>query len=113
MTDRNKTKSVTGEPVNDADQGLLWEVFVQENDNAPHMHAGSLRAADSEMALQNARDVFARRGAVKNIWVVRSEHIAATTSQDAAPFFESSADKVYRHPQFYKHTLDDDLWKRP
>lgn len=98
---------------NTTDQGYLWEVFIQEADNAPHTHAGSLRAADPEMAVQNARDVFARRGVVKNIWVVRSEYITATAPQDAAAFFDSAVDKVYRHPQFYKHTLDDDLWKRP
>lgn len=90
------------------DQGDLWEVFIQENDNAPHSHAGSIRATDKEMALQNARDVFARRGTIKNFWVVKSEHIILTSTEDAAPFFEPGADKVYRHPHFYKHSLDDD-----
>ena len=42
----------------------LWEVFIQEEDSAPHVHAGSVHAADRELALQNARDLFARRGRV-------------------------------------------------
>jgi ring-1,2-phenylacetyl-CoA epoxidase subunit PaaB len=81
---------------------LLWEVFVQEEGGAAHVHAGSVHAADSEMALQNARDVYARRGRVASIWVVESARIAATSPEDRSAFFEPAADKVYRHPQFYK-----------
>ena len=95
------------------DQWDLWEVFVQESDNAPHLHAGSIRAADPENALQNARDVFARRGKVKNVWVVRTEHIVASTPADVPSFFDPTLDKAYRHPQFYRNTLDDELWKKP
>ena len=94
------------------DQWDLWEVFIQESDNEPHQHAGSIRAADSENALQNARDVFARRGQAKSMWVVKSEQIVATTTGDVPSFFEPTSDKVYRHPQFYKYTLDDELWKK-
>lgn len=94
------------------DQGELWEVFIQEEDNAPHTHAGSVRAMDAEMAIQNARDVFARRGKIRNLWVVKSESIHATTPEDVPSFFEPTTDKVYRHPHFYKYTLDDELWKK-
>ena len=45
-------------------EGELWEVFVQSETGAPHEHAGSVHATDAEMALQNARDVYARRGNV-------------------------------------------------
>ena len=79
----------------------LWEVFIQSETGAPHEHAGSVHAADAEMALQNARDVYARRGSVKSIWVVPSASITATTPADEHPFFDSTDDKVYRHPQFY------------
>jgi ring-1,2-phenylacetyl-CoA epoxidase subunit PaaB len=95
------------------EEGDLWEVFLQETDNAPHSHAGSIRAVGAEMALQNARDVFARRGKIRNLWVVLSRHIVSTVPEDHASFFEPTGDKVYRHPQFYKHTLDDELWKKP
>ena len=37
------------------------EVFVQLETGKPPEHAGSLRAPDPELALLNARDVYARR----------------------------------------------------
>jgi ring-1,2-phenylacetyl-CoA epoxidase subunit PaaB len=83
-------------------EGELWEVFVQSETGAPHEHAGSVHAADAEMAVQNARDVYARRGNVISIWVVPSQYITATTPADSHPFFDPADDKVYRHPQFYK-----------
>lgn len=83
-------------------QWTLWEVFLQEESGGPHIHAGSLHAADAEMAIQNARDVYARRGPVLSIWVVPSEEITATTPSDKDSFFDPADDKIYRHPQFYK-----------
>jgi ring-1,2-phenylacetyl-CoA epoxidase subunit PaaB len=83
-------------------EGELWEVFVQSETGAPHEHAGSVHATDAEMALQNARDVYTRRGNVVSIWVVPSQYITATTPADTQPFFDPADDKVYRHPQFYK-----------
>ncbi|MDE3058504.1 MAG: 1,2-phenylacetyl-CoA epoxidase subunit B, partial [Bacteroidota bacterium] len=53
------------------------------------------------MALQNARDVFARRGEVVSIWVVPALTITASSRDDSAPFFDPADDKIYRHPQFY------------
>ena len=105
MSDINKKNNVN-------DQWDLWEVFIQESENSPHEHAGSIRAADAENALQNGRDVFARRGKIKNMWVVKSEHIVATTPTDGPSFFDPTLDKVYRHPQFYRFTLEDELWKK-
>lgn len=81
----------------------LWEVFVQEGDDgAPHEHAGSLHAPDAKLALLNARDVYARRGKVRSLWVVPAEAITSSSPSEAGPFFDPSQDKVYRHPQFYK-----------
>ena len=85
-----------------SNQGALWEVFVQEERGEPHLHAGSVHAADRELALQNARDVYARRGKVLSIWVVPAEAIAASQPTDCEAFFDSMDDKIYRHPQFYK-----------
>ncbi|MEE8587384.1 MAG: 1,2-phenylacetyl-CoA epoxidase subunit PaaB [Acidobacteriota bacterium] len=82
-------------------QWPIWEVFVQGKSGHPHEHAGSLHAPDSEMALQNARDTFARRGEANSLWVVQSKHITASTPEDNPSFFEPAADKIYRHPQFY------------
>ncbi len=80
----------------------VWEVFVQEQGGQPHEHAGSVHAADKELALQSARDVYARRGKVVNMWVVKASDISATEPADRPSFFEPGDDKVYRHPSFYK-----------
>ncbi len=84
------------------DQWPLWEVFTQSGQGAPHEHAGSLHATDAEHALQNARDVYARRGGVISLWVVPAGAITASTPSESGPFFDPGADKAYRHPQFYK-----------
>ena len=36
----------------------LWEVFIRSKQGLSHKHAGSLRASDAEMAIENARDVY-------------------------------------------------------
>ncbi len=95
ITDANTVK-----PQND--QWEIWEVFIQASAGQPHEHAGSLRAPDAEFAMQNARDVFARRGKVCSIWVVRAGDIAASTPGDVEIFFDPADDKVYRHSHFYK-----------
>jgi ring-1,2-phenylacetyl-CoA epoxidase subunit PaaB len=83
-------------------QFTLWEVFVQEKTGAPHTHAGAVHAPDSELALQNARDAFARRDKLVSIWVVESERIVASKSEHAAELFEPGPAKLYRHPRFYR-----------
>ena len=80
----------------------VWEVFVQEKTGEPHVHFGNVHASDAEMALQNARDVYARRNEAQNIWVVPAVAITASTPEDVGSFFDPSSDKIYRHPQFYK-----------
>jgi ring-1,2-phenylacetyl-CoA epoxidase subunit PaaB len=79
----------------------LWEVFSQAKSGKPHTHVGSLHAPDGTMALQNARDAYARRGSA-SLWVVPAEAIIASTPEDSPMFFDPAEDKVYRHPQFYK-----------
>jgi ring-1,2-phenylacetyl-CoA epoxidase subunit PaaB len=83
-------------------QLTLWEVFVQEKSGAPHTHAGSVHAADAELALQNARDAYARREKLASIWVVESSRIFASRPEDAAGLFEPGPAKIYRHPRFYR-----------
>lgn len=85
----------------------LWEVFVRSKNGLEHRHFGSLHAADSEMALSNARDVYTRRNEGVSIWVVESSNITASQSENNPEFFEPANDKVYRHPTFY--TLPDEV----
>jgi ring-1,2-phenylacetyl-CoA epoxidase subunit PaaB len=59
-----------------------YQVFLQEKSGAPHQDVGSVHAADPEMALQNARDVFVRRPECVNLWVVPANKIYAKTEQE-------------------------------
>jgi ring-1,2-phenylacetyl-CoA epoxidase subunit PaaB len=79
----------------------LYEVFVRSKRGLNHVHVGSLRAADSEMALHHARDLYTRRNEGVSIWVVKSSDIAASSPDEKDPFFAPAADKIYRHPTFY------------
>ena len=79
----------------------LWEVFIRSKQGLNHKHVGSLRAADSDMAINNARDVYTRRSEGISIWVVQSTNVFASSPTDADAFFEPANDKVYRHPTFY------------
>ncbi|MFZ2898662.1 MAG: 1,2-phenylacetyl-CoA epoxidase subunit PaaB [Saprospiraceae bacterium] len=79
----------------------LWEVFIRSKNGLSHKHAGSLHAADAEMAIENARDVYTRRNEGVSIWVVESKHITASNPEDADSLFDPAKDKVYRHPTFY------------
>ena len=80
----------------------LWEVFIRSRTGLAHKHAGSLHAADATMALQNARDVYTRRGEGTSIWVVPSSAIVASDPGDKDVLFEPTASKIYRHPTFYE-----------
>ena len=80
----------------------LWEVFIRSRQGLGHKHAGSLHAADAEMAIQNARDVYTRRQEGVSIWVVPAEAITASSPDDKDVLFDPANDKVYRHPTFYK-----------
>ncbi|HZD58410.1 MAG TPA: hypothetical protein VE136_16880 [Anaerolineales bacterium] len=61
-----------------------YQVFLQEKANAPHQDAGSVHAPDSEIALQNARDVFVRRPECVSLWVVPIAEIFSRTAQELA-----------------------------
>ncbi len=80
----------------------LWEVFSQAKEGAPHEHVGSVHAPDAEMALQHARDTYARRPPLLSLWVVPTEHIVASAPRDREELFDPATSKIYRHPQFYK-----------
>jgi ring-1,2-phenylacetyl-CoA epoxidase subunit PaaB len=86
-----------------ADQNWpLFEVFIRSRGGMSHRHVGSLHAVDAEMALQNARDVYTRRGEGLSIWVVPSAAITASDPSDKDALFEPTASKIYRHPTFYE-----------
>jgi ring-1,2-phenylacetyl-CoA epoxidase subunit PaaB len=81
----------------------LYEVFLRPRNGLAHKHVGSLHAVDDEMALQNARDVYTRRGEALSIWVVPSKAIIASEPGERESLLEPAAPerKPYRHPTFY------------
>jgi len=85
----------------------LFEIFIRSKAGLHHKHVGSLHAADAEMAIENARDVYTRRQEGESIWVVKSEDITASEPADNDAFYEPAKDKIYRHPTFYD--LPDEL----
>ena len=88
-------------------QWPLWEVFIRSQHGLAHKHVGSLHAADAEMAIRNARDVYTRRNEGVSIWVVKSVAIIASAPGDKEPLFEPANSKIYRHPTFYE--IPDDV----
>ena len=80
----------------------IWEVFIRARSGLAHRHAGSVHAADAEMALQAARDTYTRRAEGLSLWVVPSAAITASDPADRDSLFAPTADKIYRHPSFYE-----------
>lgn len=85
----------------------LWEIFIRSKNGLSHKHVGSLHAADAEMAIENARDVYTRRSEGVSIWAVESSKIKASNPDHQDSLFDPAEDKVYRHPTFYD--LPDDV----
>ena len=80
----------------------LWEVFVRARRGVSHVHFGSVHAADSETALQAARDLFTRRQEGKSIWVVRSTDVVASDPDDEGELFDPASGKDYQLPTDYR-----------
>lgn len=79
----------------------LWEVFVRTKGGLSHRHAGSVHAADAEMALKHARDTYTRRQEGVSLWVIPSNLIVASDPTNAGALFDPAESKIYRHPTFY------------
>jgi ring-1,2-phenylacetyl-CoA epoxidase subunit PaaB len=79
----------------------MWEVFVRARRGISHVHIGSLHAADAESALQNARDVYTRRGEGASLWVVLSSEINSFEPEEIADFVDAN-EKPYRLATTYE-----------
>ncbi len=79
----------------------MWEVFIRARRGISHVHIGSLHAPDARTALQNARDVYTRRGEGVSIWVVPSSEIHAFEPEAAASYVDAN-EKVYRLATTYE-----------
>lgn len=84
------------------DNWPLYEVFIRTKSGLSHRHAGSVHAADGQMAVDHARDVYTRRNEGVSIWVAKSKDIVASDPAETESLFEPAKDKIYRHPTFYE-----------
>ena len=84
------------------DDWPLYEVFIRTKSGLSHRHAGSVHAADGQMAVDHARDVYTRRNEGVSIWVTKSKDIVASDPAETESLFEPAKDKIYRHPTFYE-----------
>ena len=96
-----KSSGSTYKTEHDATAWPLWEIFIRSKQGLDHKHVGSLHAADAQMAIENARDVYTRRQEGVSIWVVESKYITASNPEEAGELYEPAVDKIYRHPTFY------------
>ena len=53
----------------------VWEVFRQEDEGDPMIHAGNVNAPDEELALHYAREFYGRRGESHRLWIVPRDSI--------------------------------------
>ena len=91
-----------GRDVTSKQQWPLFEIFIRAKAGLSHRHVGSLHAADAAMAMDNARDLYTRRGEGVSIWVVESKDLTASDPAESSALFEPAEDKIYRHPTFYE-----------
>jgi len=87
----------------------LYEIFIRSKRGLSHKHVGSVHAADSRMAIENARDLYTRRSEGESIWAVPAKEIVASDPAEGDALFGPAKDKVYRHPTFYE--IPDDVGK--
>jgi ring-1,2-phenylacetyl-CoA epoxidase subunit PaaB len=100
LKDSSKVSPTGGDLEGDTDWPL-WEIFIRSKQGLDHKHAGSLHAADAQMAIENARDVYTRRMEGISIWAVESKYIHASNPDEVGVLYEPAEDKIYRHPTFY------------
>jgi ring-1,2-phenylacetyl-CoA epoxidase subunit PaaB len=71
----------------------VYEVFLKRDGKEEFRHAGSLEAANSELALVLARENYARRAEGRSMWLVDREHLVEAGDE----FIEPNVDKPHRH----------------
>jgi ring-1,2-phenylacetyl-CoA epoxidase subunit PaaB len=91
-----------------AQEMAVYEVFGQERKGEPHRHAGSLLAADGDMALLLAQELFCRRKEYVQIWVVPRTAIREATEGEAP--LGPDPRRSYRSGEGYRETVQK--WKR-
>jgi ring-1,2-phenylacetyl-CoA epoxidase subunit PaaB len=84
-----------------------FQVLLQEAEGRPFQDVGSVHSPDAELALLNARDVFARRPACISMWVVPVEAIFSKTIEELG-FWEPNQELIDSgHKEIY-HVFNKD-----
>jgi phenylacetate-CoA oxygenase PaaH subunit len=85
--------------------GLVWEVFRQEAEGDPLVHAGNVNAPDEELALHYAREFYGRRQESHRLWIVPR---TAITELDDPDLLQPPFDRSFKKPGGYiiKHKLE-------
>jgi len=81
----------------------VYEVFSQQDPAGAYTHAGSVAAPDMELALQYARNSFARREEAYRLWVVPREAISELSDLD---LLRPPGDHRYRSGRYYRATVE-------
>ncbi len=91
-----------------------FHVFKQDTEDDAHVAVGTVHAPDPDIALLNARDVFARRPACFSLWVAPAEEVFSKTVDDTElisfeePEAEGQSDSLRLHV-FQKGVREVDL----
>jgi len=75
----------------------VWEVFRQEDEGDPMVHAGNVNAADEELAMHYAREFYGRRGESFALWIVPRDAVEEVREPYVAEVF----DRDYRRVDGY------------
>ena len=83
----------------------VWEVFRQEDEGDPMVHAGNVNAPDQELAMHYAREFYGRRGESHRLWIVPRD---AITELDDPDLLKPPFDRSHKKPGGYiiKHKLE-------
>jgi ring-1,2-phenylacetyl-CoA epoxidase subunit PaaB len=71
----------------------VYEVVLNRDGKEEFRHAGSMEAANDELAIVLARENYARRAEGRSMWLVDREHLIHADEDFIAP----NADKPHRH----------------
>ena len=80
----------------------VYEVFRRSGHKEPFEHAGSVIAADPQMALLLAKECFVRRREGQHLWVVKRSDIHSFSDES---ILEIAADKSYRFASDYRDVV--------
>ncbi|HWG84225.1 MAG TPA: hypothetical protein VNT60_01985 [Deinococcales bacterium] len=81
----------------------VYEVFRQEADGAPMVHAGQIEAPGDDLAPDYAREGYARRGESVRLWVIPRDAIIEVTDAD---LLNPPLDRSYRSGKAYRVAVE-------